>query len=135
MNTEINPPASEAQIAELVRRFYELALADAVLGPLFQAAIGNWDEHHRHVTDFWSRLLLDTDRYRGGVYARHERLPIRPEHFEIWLKCFRPAAEETLPPWAAARVIARAEHMTESFNVGMFTFDGPVKPRHGKPAA
>jgi hemoglobin len=127
-------PVTEPQIAELVRRFYELALADAELRPIFEAAIDDWEEHHRIVADFWSRLLLDTDRYRGGVYPRHARLPIRPEHFDRWLDYFRPAAQETLPSWAAARVIARAEHMTESFKMGMFTFDAPLKPTFGKPA-
>ena len=127
-------PASEAHIAEFVRSFYARARADALLGPVFQAAVSDWDGHYRIVEDFWSRTLLGTDRYRGHPYAVHTRLSLRPEHFERWLALFRETVLEALPQAAALHAVARAEHMAESFKAGLFTFDRFIPPGRGKPA-
>lgn len=121
--------AAEAGIAALVARFYEIGRADPVLGPLFDAAIPDYDEHMAIVVDFWSRHLLGTDRYRGNVFGSHMRLPIAPEHFELWLAAFRQAAEETLTPMLAQQAVAKAVHMTESIKVGLF----PYRDAEGKP--
>jgi len=125
---------NEQQIAQLVRVFYERARSDADLRSIFENAVTDWDEHHRIIEDFWSRTLLGTNRYRGHPYGVHTRLPLRPEHFDRWLALFRQTAKEILPQSAAERAIERAEHMAESFKVGLFTFDQPVIPTHGKPA-
>ncbi|QXP87752.1 group III truncated hemoglobin [Methylococcus capsulatus] len=125
---------TEEQIAEMVRRFYRQVLADDRLRPIFDAAITDWDTHHRVVQDFWSRTLLDTDRYRGHPYPVHAQLPLQPEHFDIWLELFRKAAREVLPADSAARAIARAEHMAESFKAGMFSFPRYDGPKLWKPA-
>jgi hemoglobin len=133
MNT---PPtsATEQQIAELVRRFYERALNNDSLRPLFEAAVTDRDTHHRVVQDFWSRTLLDTNRYRGHPYPVHAQLPLQPEHFYIWLELFRETAREVLPPDAAAKAISRAEHMAESFKAGMFSFPRYEGPKLWKSA-
>ncbi|MDD4914100.1 MAG: group III truncated hemoglobin [Methylococcales bacterium] len=111
---------TEQQIAELVRRFYERAANDDGLQTIFAAAIHDWDAHHRIVENFWSKVLLNTDRYHGSPYPLHARLPLQLEHFDRWLALFRQTAGEVLPEQAAAQAIARAEHMAESFKVGMF---------------
>ncbi|OAN44806.1 hypothetical protein A6A04_08300 [Paramagnetospirillum marisnigri] len=122
-------PRSEAQITELVRRFYEIGRAHPVLGPLFEAAIPDWEGHMVIVADFWSKALLGTDRYRGNVFSSHMRLPVEPEHFDQWLEVFQQAAGETLPPPLARSAIARARHMTDSIRVGLF----PYRDKDGKP--
>ncbi|WP_446809765.1 group III truncated hemoglobin [Methylomonas sp. 2BW1-5-20] len=126
MNTE-NTEVTEQQIAELVRRFYENAAADDRLKAIFDGAIHDWDDHHRVVENFWSRTLLNTDRYQGSPYPIHTRLPLQIEHFDIWLAHFRQTAREVLPAEAAERAIARAEHMAESFKVGMFFDYNPAR--------
>lgn len=118
----------EAQIAELVRVFYAQARAHPSLGALFNSAVSDWEQHLGVVHDFWSHVLLRTDRYKGHPYPVHTGLPIKREHFGQWLDLFRPVAERTLPPEAAARAIARAEHMAESFKAGLYPFD-PVEAR------
>jgi hemoglobin len=133
MNSE-NGPLTEQLISEMVRRFYERVMADDSLRPIFEATIHDWEAHHRVVVDFWSRILLNTDRYRGSPYPAHAGLPIGPEHFDRWLTLFREAAQEVLPADAAELAIARAEHMAEAFKAGMFHgFGPPVKPRLGYP--
>ena len=122
-------PDAEARITRLVVRFYEIGRSHAVLGPLFEAAIGDWDDHIRIVADFWSRSLLGTDRYRGNVFSPHMRLPVEAGHFDQWLTVFRQAAAETLPPALAQQAMARAAHMTESIKVGLF----PYRDAEGNP--
>jgi hemoglobin len=125
MTETMNGTATEEQIADLVRRFYARARADDRLGPLFEAAISDWDGHMKIVQDFWSHVLLGTSRYKSHPFPAHRDLPIELDHFDRWLDLFRRSAEEALPPAAARKVIARAEHMTESFRVGLFPFRLP----------
>lgn len=134
MASPVSNTDSEARLKNLVARFYEIGNADPVLGPLFEAAIPNLDEHMEIVVDFWSRHLLGTDRYRGNVFGSHMRLPIEPEHFDLWLKAFRQAAEETLTPMLAQQAISRALHMTDSIKVGLFPYrDGEGNPTRKPP--
>lgn len=121
---------TERQISDLVHGFYDRARVDDLLGPLFAAAIHDWDGHLRIVEDFWSHVLLGTGRYRGPPFAPHLRLPIELDHFDRWLTLFHQAAEETLPAEAASRAIAKARHMTESFKAGLF----PWKTTDGTPS-
>jgi hemoglobin len=114
---------TEDTIANLVRVFYDRARTHPELGRLFMTSVTDWDDHLRVIRDFWSHVLLGTDRYKRSVYPAHVNLPIRREHFGHWLELFRAAAGETLPPEAAARAIARAELITESFRRGLFPFD------------
>lgn len=131
------PLATEEQIDALVRRFYALVLADERLAPMFDAAIPDLEGHMAIVRDFWSQILLGTGRYQGHPFRPHLHLPIEPGDFERWLRAFRAAAEETLPPRTAPLAIARAEHMSQSFKVGLFPFilpDGTPSRRPGKPS-
>jgi hemoglobin len=125
-----DPTDREASIEWMVRRFYELGLADAVLGPIFRAAIHDWEGHIRLVADFWSRSILGTSRYAGNPYAPHMRLDFEPEAFEYWLKAFETAATESLSAEDAARAIGVARHMAGSYKAGLFPFTGP----DGRPA-
>jgi len=121
---------TEQQIAAMVRRFYDAARADDSLGPLFNAAVLEWDFHIDRVADFWSHVLLGTNRYKGFPFPAHRDLPIELAHFDRWLELFGAAADETLPADAAQKAKARAAHMTEAFRCGLFPFFGA----DGRPA-
>ena len=114
---------TEEQIAELVRVFYGHARAHPSLGRVFNAVVSDWDHHLSLVQDFWSHVLLGTERYKNHPFPAHLNLPIQREHFDQWLELFRQTAQETLPAEAAAHVIGRAEHMAKSFKAGLFPFD------------
>lgn len=45
----------EDDVAELVRRFYQAALPDPVLGHLFRVGGIEWDTHIPLITAFWAR--------------------------------------------------------------------------------
>lgn len=120
-------PVTEADITEMVRRFYDYARDDARLGPMFVAAIPDWDGHLAIVADFWSHSLLGTRRYQGHPYPVHIHLPIEPDDFDLWLHHFTRAVTEVLPATAARQALARAHHMSGSFKAGLFA----VRPKAG----
>jgi hemoglobin len=128
--TEAETIEMEQAIATLVRDFYAKARGDTVLGPIFNAAVDDWDVHLRVVANFWSKVLLQTDRYSGHPYVAHVKLPIELEHFGIWLRLFAETAKATLPPEFAEKAIAKAHHMAESFRSGMF----PFQDQNGRPS-
>lgn len=115
--------AVEAAIEKCVRRFYDGAFADPLLGPVM-SSIGDFDTHVGIVSDFWSHVLLGTNRYQGPAYPAHVNLPIRPEHFDRWLAIFADAAAAELTPVHAEQALEKARHMAKSFMTGLFPFEG-----------
>ncbi|MCC3246379.1 group III truncated hemoglobin [Methylocystis sp. WRRC1] len=115
---------SESSIRDCVRRFYEKGGADPLLGPIFAESIPELESHISIVANFWSHALLGTDRYQGTPFGVHVNLPIEPSHFTRWLELFTEAAGETMPEPLAAQAIARAQHMTQCFQSGLFPFVG-----------
>lgn len=114
----------------MVRLFYERGLADPVLGPIFRGAIHDFDAHIPVVCDFWSGLILGTQRYAGNAFAPHAKLRFEPEAFDHWIAVFEGAARDALAPADAQRAIGVARHMAESFKVGLF----PFTDANGRPA-
>jgi hemoglobin len=128
--SESDHEASEAAIKACVARFYEKGGADPLLGPIFAATISDLEPHLEIVANFWSHALLGTTRYQGTPFGVHVRLPIEVEHFPRWLSLFVEAAKETMPEELASATIARAEHMTQCFQSGLF----PFKDAEGRPS-
>ena len=119
----------EAAIEACVRAFYAKGRNDDLLGPVFDAAVGDWEGHLRRIRDFWSKLLLGTARYSGHPYPAHVPLPLEPEHFTRWIALFEETARETLDAGLAKKAIGRARHMSVSFQAGIF----PFKDENGRP--
>jgi hemoglobin len=120
----------EKAIAACVEDFYGKARQDPLLGPVFNAAVADWDVHLRIVANFWSHALLKTERYKGFPFPVHLQLPLQPEHFPRWLELFEASANKFLPPAYAEAAITRAQHMARSFMCGIF----PFTDKDGKPA-
>ena len=112
----------EAAIERMIRLFYERALADAVLGPIFSGAIHDWEPHIKRVADFWSGVVHGTDRYQGNAFAPHLKLIFEVEAFDHWIAVFESAGNDTLAQDDAAKAIRIARHMAESFRAGLFPF-------------
>lgn len=132
-------PGAEIQVTEddllrLVKEFYSRASADPVIGPVFARAIPDWESHYRIVQNFWSRTLLGTSRYSGMPFAAHIPLQLRPEHFARWVALFKETATQVLEPVAAARAIAKVEHMSTCFQAGLFPPDFPADGGHQHPS-
>ena len=93
---------------------------DPFIGPVFNAAVSDWDEHLGRMRDFWSSVLLMSGRYKGKPIPVHAALPqIGEAHFARWLEIFRGVARDVCPADAAALFIDRAERIAESLQLGI----------------
>lgn len=114
----------EAFISDLVDSFYGRIRTDAVLGPVFEAAIGqDWAPHLQTMKQFWASIALNAGTYGGRpIPAHHKHLDkIRPEHFALWLALFAQTLNDIAPsPEAAGFFMERAERIGESFQSILF---------------
>jgi truncated hemoglobin YjbI len=110
----------EEDLRQLVRVFYAQAMQDPMIGPVFNAAVADWEHHFDVVQNFWSRTLLGTARYTGNPFAPHISLKLKPEFFDRWIAIFKAVATDVLQPEAARRAIAKVEHMSVCFQTGLF---------------
>lgn len=125
----------EAEIAALVDRFYARVRQDAVIGPVFNAAVEDWDDHLARLRAFWSSVMLTSGRYKGNPLAAHAPLPIEPAFFGHWLALWRETAEELFAPELAARFAAKAERIADSLKLGLFYRPGKADaPASGRAA-
>jgi hemoglobin len=107
MNAEV--VITEAEIADLVDRFYAKVRVDSEIGPVFNHAIHNWDAHLALLKDFWSTVLRATGRYKGNPLLAHFPLPIEERYFARWLALFSETANEVMPAAKAAVILQKAE--------------------------
>ncbi len=81
---------TEEEIVQLVYGFYDAVRSDAVLGPIFNQHVKNWDTHLPVMVDFWSSALRGTARFKGSPMPKHAALPgLSVELFQHWLALFR----------------------------------------------
>jgi hemoglobin len=111
---------TEDGIARLVESFYAKVRRDPTIGPVFNAAIHDWDEHLVTLRAFWSSVMLTSGRYKGNPMAAHMKHPIQPAFFDRWLALWRETAQEIFAPAIAAQFAAKAERIAESLKLGLF---------------
>ena len=106
---------SEEHIAELVDRFYARVRGDELLGPIFEAAIGDeWIPHLTKMRAFWSTVMLASRTYKGNPMIAHLNLPrLTREHFDRWLEIWRQTAGELYAEPVAGQFIQKAEMIAE----------------------
>jgi len=115
---------TEGMIEQLVRGFYARVRADAVLGPVFEARIADWEPHLAQMFAFWSSVALMTGRYHGTPMIKHVKLPIDAGHFDRWLALFEETAREVCPPEAAVHFVERAQRIAASLELGVAGANG-----------
>lgn len=115
---------TEAMIECLVRGFYDKVRADAVLAPVFDARIRDWEPHLQQMCAFWSSVALMSGRYHGTPMVKHMPLPVDAEHFDRWLELFEQTAREICPPQAAAHFVERARRIAASLELGIASGQG-----------
>lgn len=114
----------DAMIALLVDTFYARVRADAVLGPIFEGHVTDWDEHLSQMRLFWSSVALMSGRYHGRPMPKHLNLPIDGRHFDRWLVLFETVAQEVCPPVAAAYFLERARRIASNLEYGVAVTNG-----------
>jgi hemoglobin len=110
---------NESMIERLVRSFYAKVREDALLAPIFEARIHDWEPHLRQMCTFWSSVTLMSGRYHGSPMAKHLPLPVDAAHFDRWLALFEETAREVCPPEAEAHFVERARRIAESIELGI----------------
>ncbi|MGJ4887578.1 group III truncated hemoglobin [Bradyrhizobium sp. HKCCYLRH3099] len=126
-----NPELDDAAIRRLVETFYGRAREDALIGPIFNRTVEDWDEHIGKISDFWSSMFLKTGRYSGAPMRPHLLLELHGPHFDRWLQLFEATATDLFPPELAELFIIRARRIADSFEMGIASTRGElVRPRH-----
>jgi hemoglobin len=106
---------NEESIATLVDRFYAEVREDALLGPVFNGAIGDhWLEHLATLTNFWTSVLLASGRYKGNPMMAHLAIPqMDQRHFSRWIELWRETTTEVFGPELSQALVAKAYMMGE----------------------
>lgn len=116
MHSEITEPA----LADLVDRFYARVRLDPLIGPIFNDAIQDWDEHLVKLTGFWSSVMLSSGRYKGNPFSAHQKHPLKPEMFQRWLGLWSETVGELFEPAEAEALRQKANRIGESLQQGLF---------------
>jgi hemoglobin len=120
---------TEADVTRLVHLFYAKVRADAVLGPIFETHVGNWEHHLAKMVDFWSSALRGTARYRGAPLPKHVALQgLRIELFHRWLGLFRETTRSLGNDDLQARADELAHRIAGSLWYGYQLRHSPERP-------
>lgn len=110
-----------AVIRRLVEVFYAKVRQDALLGPVFNELIQDWDAHIEKVSAFW-RYAVRLDR----TYNARDFMPAHVRHAQIqasllpqWLSLFRQTAIEVCTGRVAGILIDIAERMAVSIEMSL----------------
>lgn len=98
-------------IRKLIEPFYVDVRQHAVLGPIFNAKVKDWNAHLANITEFWALQTGGESRYRGGFGRAHIGLGIGPEHFQHWLGLWQWNNVRELAPREAAEMNALADQL------------------------
>jgi hemoglobin len=79
---------NRADVVLMVDTFYAQVRQDALLKPIFEAAIHDWAAHLPTMYDFWESMLFGAGTYKGNPFDKHIPLPIDESHFERWVEIF-----------------------------------------------
>jgi len=108
-------------ISRFVDRFYGHIRHDALLGPIFEARISDWDEHLGRMKRFWRSVLHNSGEFSGNPMVKHLAIPgLGLSHFVHWLELFYATLREDEPhPEATKEVGARALMIADSLLTGI----------------
>ena len=117
-------------VALLVDQFYKKVRANAILGPIFNQAITNWDQHLDHLTTFWESSLFMgkplKKKYIGNPLEVHVKVDqennnsITEHHFGIWLNLWFETIEQLFAGENAELAKRRARKMGTFIHLKIF---------------
>ncbi|MFD0861808.1 group III truncated hemoglobin [Sungkyunkwania multivorans] len=110
----------------LVSSFYKKVRKDALLGPIFNTHINDWDHHLQHLTDFWEGNLFFIKQFEGNPLKKHievdqkEGHTIEAQHFGVWLHLWFQTIDELFEGENAYIAKNRARKMGTFFHLNIF---------------
>lgn len=114
-------PSTESLTA-LVHSFYADVRADALLGPVFEAALHDrWEPHLARMVDFWSTVALGSKSFRGNVFGKHMALDgVTPAHFANWVRLWGQHTDRLFEPHVARELQITAHGIARNLFQGYF---------------
>jgi hemoglobin len=104
---------NSADVELLVKTFYSNLLLNEEVKPIF--AHVDFEKHMPHMISFWEFVLLDKEGYTTNVFDKHVNLPLKEEHFAIWLITFEKTVHDLFEGEKAEIAIQRAQTIAYSF--------------------
>ncbi|MZH02971.1 MAG: group III truncated hemoglobin [Nitrospinae bacterium] len=106
-------------VQQMVDSFYENARQDPLLGPIFEHAISDWQEHLPTMYQFWERLLFGFSDYSGNPFKKHLNLSLDKEHFATWVRIFTQTIDENFSGLKAEEAKRLARNIAGTFQLRM----------------
>lgn len=122
--------SNREDINKLVTTFYAKVREDALLGPIFNETISNWDEHFVHLTNFWESNLFFRKTYSGNPVEKHIAVdrnaaePISALHFGVWINIWYKTVDELFEGDMAQIAKNRARNMGTFLHLKIFEARG-----------
>ncbi len=127
---ELHDIKTREDLFRLVSTFYGKVREDAVLGPIFNKAINDWDSHLQLLTTFWESSLFMTrkleHKYRGNPLEAHIKVDaqnnhsITEKHFGLWLNLWLQTIDELFKGETAENAKRRARKMATFMYINIF---------------
>jgi hemoglobin len=99
-------------VDELVKRFYQAAIPDPQLGPIFEAFGVDWSVHIPKLVAFWCRELLGVPGYTGRPVGAHgpvlDARPFGGPEIDRWVELWSETVDERFTGEIAALARRRA---------------------------
>ncbi|MEM0518731.1 MULTISPECIES: group III truncated hemoglobin [Aequorivita] len=117
---------SREDVSLLVNTFYSKVRKDALLGPIFNGIIDDWETHLELLTDFWETNLLYARKYYGNPLHAHIEVDkkvggtINELHFGTWINLWLETINELFEGETAQIAINRARNMGTFIHLNIF---------------
>lgn len=117
-----NDITNRKDIYILVSHFYNKVKNNTLLGPIFNTAIQDWDNHLQQLTTFWQSSLFLNTKYTGNPIKTHINVDknnqnsISQTHFGIWLNLW----VETIDQLYAGPIANTAKNKARKMSSFMF---------------
>src|SRR4051812_14086495 len=108
---------TKEDIELMMREFYGSLLTDPEIKPVFDNT--DFEKHMPHIVAFWALVLLDEVGYTTNVFDKHVNLPIKEEHFAIWLEHFERTVDSLFEGEKAELAKSRANLIAYTFKEKM----------------
>lgn len=106
-------------VQQMVVSFYNNARQDPLLGPIFDQAISDWQEHLPTMFQFWERLLFGLIGYTENPFQKHLNLSLDKEHFAKWVRIFTQTIDENFSGLKAEEAKRLARNIAGTFQLRM----------------
>jgi hemoglobin len=104
---------TSADVELLVKTFYGNLLQLDEIKPVFEGI--DVEQHMPHMIAFWEFVLLDKEGYSTNVFDKHVNLPLKKEHFTLWLATFEETVRSLFAGEKTEMAIQRANTIGYSF--------------------